>query len=219
MTIHQDRNLLTKRKAMKRSAKRIFTITQKPSPEKRIVMHTTNIENPNDYVTAIFKENGYGKDEIVQKSCSKHTSPPPQMIEAYTMEIATAVREGDLDTLKRLHDSGAALDCCNRFGEHVLHMSCRHGHVEIFKFLVDEVKVPINIVDDMQRTPLHDACWSSKLNFEIVEIIIRKAPENMLCPDKRGHTPFDYTRQSDWSKWISFLSKHRSLLTLAVQEQ
>lgn len=194
------------------------TTTDDQAPSKRI-RKSTNInvndfEKPSEYVTAVFESNGYSKEDAVARTTSKQVEPTPQMIESYSMEISAAVREGDLETLKRLHESGANLDCCSRFGQHVLHIACLRGHVDVVKFLIHEAKVSVSVVDDMGRTPFHDACWSSTLNFEILELLMTLAPEVVLCPDKRGHTPFDYTRQRDWKEWMKFLSNHQDLLTM-----
>ncbi len=121
------------------------------------------------------------------------------------------VRDNDLEKLKELYASGVILESCNRFGESLLHIACRRGHTRMVKFLVEEVKVSVHIADDMNRLPLHDACWASKPNFEIVKLLLREAPEHALCADKRGHVPFDYTRQPYWTEWVSFLFEHGSL--------
>jgi ankyrin repeat protein len=127
------------------------------------------------------------------------------------MNACMAVRDNDLEKLKELYASGVTLESCNRFGESLLHIACRRGNTRMVKFLVEEVKVSVHIADDMNRIPLHDACWASVPNFEIVELLLREAPEHALCPDKRGHTPFDYTRQPAWKEWVRFLSEHGSL--------
>lgn len=183
-------------------------------PKKRMRICSDNYKKPSEYVTALFQEAGFSKEEIMRRARLGHVRPTQTMIEAYTMEVSSAVRTGDLNTLRKLHKSGANLDCCNRFGDSLVHIACRLGHTPIVKFLINEVKASANVVDDLDRTALHDACWSSSLDFEIIEIMVRAAPENLLWPDKRGHTAFDYARQSDWTKWMTFLTKNTMLLML-----
>ena len=201
--------------------KRLFTEQQEEdsslenfSPKKRMRINSDDYKRPSEYVAAFLKAKGFCLEDIIKRASLRHVNPTQRMIEAYTMDISTAVRDGDLNTLRQLYESGADLDCCNRFGDSLVHIACRHGHANIVKFLINEVNASAHVVDDLQRTPLHDACWSSKLNFEIVEIIVRAAPENLLWPDKRGHTAFDYARQSDWTKWMIFLTENLTLLTL-----
>jgi ankyrin repeat protein len=216
-----SRNQLHNKLEMKRSFESFedipTTSTEDVSPKKKMRIATINsdaYEKPSEFVAAIFEANGFSTEDAIKRATSKHVTPTPQMIEAYTMEISMAVREGDLKTLQRLHEAGADLDCCSRFGQHALHIACLRGHLDIVEFLINQAKVSVTVVDDMGRTPFHDACWSSSLNFEIIKLMIRIAPEEMLFPDKRGHTPFDYTRERDWEEWMKFLSTHQTLLTL-----
>ncbi|KAL3940853.1 MAG: hypothetical protein SGBAC_004681 [Bacillariaceae sp.] len=171
-------------------------------------------DKPSSYAEAIFEANGFAAKQVVDYATSQQRSPTPDMIDAYTMEISMACREGDLDTVKRLHEAGTNLDCCNRFGQHVLHLACLRGHLEVVEYLIKDAKVDVLIVDDQQRTPLHDACWASQLNFDIVKLVVSEAPQLVLFPDKRGFTPFDYTRQPNWTEWKGFLESHQQMLTL-----
>jgi ankyrin repeat protein len=183
-----------------------------PSPNKKSKLVDDVIyTNPSDFLVKVFKQNGLSQANIASSASSKFVRPTPQMVQAYTMDACMAVRDNDLEKLKELYASGVTLESCNRFGESLLHIACRRGNTEMVKFLVEEVKVSVHIADDMNRIPLHDACWASKSNFEIVELLLREAPEHALCADKRGHMPFDYTRQPDWKEWVGFLSEHESL--------
>eukprot|EP00980_Cylindrotheca_fusiformis_P003984 scaffold874_cov126-Cylindrotheca_fusiformis.AAC.17 len=206
-SICKGRTMTTLDDAVESSTKRIRKSTSG-------TLNSADYEKPSEYAVAIFESNGSSKDDAIELARSKQVAPTPQMIEAYTMEISAAVREGDLETLKRLHSSGANLDCCSRFGQHVLHIACLRGHLEVVKFLIEEAEVSVSVVDDMGRSPFHDACWSSSLNFEILKLMMTIAPEVVLCPDRRGHTPLDYTRQRDWKEWMKFLTNHQNLMTL-----
>jgi ankyrin repeat protein len=186
-----------------------------PSPNKKIKLvadvHDYTISNPSEFLVKVFKQNGMSPANIASSASSKFIRPTPQMVQAYTMEASMTVRDNDLlEKLKELYALGVTLESCNRF-ESLVHIACRRGHTRMVKFLVKEVKVSVHIADDMNRLPLHDACWASKPNFEIVELLLREAPEHALCADKRGHTPFDFTRNPDWTEWVSFLFEHGSL--------
>ncbi|CAJ1961271.1 unnamed protein product [Cylindrotheca closterium] len=171
-------------------------------------------DTPTSYAQAIYQANGFSSKEVVECCKSQQRTHTPDMIDGYTMELSMACREGDLETVKKLHQAGTNLDCCNRFGQHVLHLACLRGHLEIVQYLVQVAKVDVTIVDDQQRTPLHDACWASQVNFDIVKLIIKEAPQLVLFPDKRGFTPFDYTRQPNWEEWKGFLEIHQHMLAL-----
>merc|ERR1712232_878339 len=100
--------------------------------------------------------NGFSSKEVIDYAKSQQRSPTPDMVDGYTMELSMACREGDLETIQRLHQQeGASLDCCNRFGQHVLHLACLRGHYDVVRYLMKDAEVDVTIVDDQQRTPLH----------------------------------------------------------------
>jgi hypothetical protein len=205
----------TKRLAATPCPKNLLLIN---SPNKRIKLAVEEEEaisetlSPTEYALSVFKDNGFHAEKVVQDAKAKFQTPTPEMIQAYTMEATRAVREGDLAKVEELYEQGALLDCCNRFGNRLVHIACRRQHEHIVLFLLEQVKVSIHVVDELNRTPLHDACWTSEPNFGIVELLLRFAPEHMLLPDSRGHTPFDYARKAHHGKWIQFLSNRKSML-------
>jgi ankyrin repeat protein len=83
----------------------------------------------------------------------------------------------------------------------------------LVKFFLEAIGVRTNIKDDYGRTPLHDACWSSTPNFEIMEILIKNSNTDLLLAvNVRGHTPFDYARKEHWGAWVHFFVTRRELL-------
>lgn len=186
-------------------------------PKKKIKLEAdADSAQPSEFLVQAFKENGFSPEDVISCATSKIVKPTPESVQSYTMEVTKAARHNNLDKLRELHEAGAVMDCCNRFGDSLVHIACRRGHTEIVKFLVEEVKASVHFVDDMKRTPLHDACWTSEPNFEIVEILLRAAPEHALCPDKRGDTPFNYTRRAHRKQWMKFLAEQRSILSPKV---
>lgn len=154
---------------------------------------------------------GASTKDVVAQAQHKFIEPTNEMIAAYTFEASKAVRENNLEALRELHASGALLTCCNKFGDSLLNIACRRSHTQIVKFLLEEVKVTVYMKDDTGRIALHDACWTSSPNFEVVGLLLQTAPDLALIPDHRGHTPFDYTRSQDWGKWCDFLASKKSL--------
>ena len=137
----------------------------------------------------------------------------PKQLEAYTTEKVNAVQTNDVNKLRSLLHSGETMQASNRFGESMLHTSCRRGFTSIVEFFIQEAKVNVRVRDDMGRTPMHDACWSSTPpNHEIMKLLICYAPELLLSKDKRGHSPFDYARREHWPNWVTFLNEHRKLI-------
>ncbi|KAL7492955.1 hypothetical protein ACHAWT_002091 [Skeletonema menzelii] len=136
-----------------------------------------------------------------------------EQTEAYNNEKVYAVQGNDVETLRAFHQAGEIMQTSNRFGESLLHTSCRRGFTDIVRFFINEAGVSPRVRDDMGRTPMHDACWSSSPpNHEIMRILITSAPEMLLSKDKRGHSPFDYARREYWPQWVQFLNEHRQLI-------
>lgn len=134
-------------------------------------------------------------------------------IDAYTVDKVNAVQANDVATLRALFASGHHMQASNRFGESILHTSCRRGATDVVRFFLEEANVSSRVRDDMGRTPMHDACWlSGPPNHDIMKMLIGCAPEMLLSRDKRGHSPFDYARREYWPNWVAFLNEHRQYI-------
>jgi ankyrin repeat protein len=131
--------------------------------------------------------------------------PSQKEIDAYGFEALDAVRQRDIGKLKQFLKDGRPLKCSNRFGESILHLACRKGFCDVVKFLVEEAEVPVWVKDDFGRTPLSDACWTVEPNFDLMDVLIAKAPDLLLISDARGHTPLAYVRREHWEKWVEYL--------------
>jgi hypothetical protein len=149
-------------------------------------------------------------------------STKEEEINAYDFDVLKAIREGDLDKLRNYHEAGRPLKCSNRFGESLLHLACRKALVPVVDFLINEAGVPVQVVDDMGRSPLHDAFWTPEPNFELIDLLVGKCPDLLFVKDKRGDTPLCYTRQNHWSKWSEYLKSRSDILepvSLHVRKQ
>ena len=186
------------------------TLKKPISGQKRKLCDVVDHSDPVDFLKSTFEE--YGLKVESSRDKNYFIQPTPEMIEAYDKEVLSAVREKNLEKIKKFHEGGKDMQCCNRFGESVIHMACRNGLTEIVKFLVKEAKVSLYVRDDYGRTPLHDACWTVKPNFELMDFLILQAPELLSLSDVRGHIPLAYVRKNHWSQWVEFLSQRSSLL-------
>jgi Ankyrin repeats (3 copies) len=170
--------------------------------------------NPDTYLHTILK--GMGVDVQTRPSLEVNDffiQPTDAHVAAYGSDVVMAVRQEDLDTLRKIHLSGRTLQCCNSFGEGIVHMSCRHGSLKLVRFLVEEAGASLQVRDDCGRTPLHDAFWTLKPEIELVKLIISICPDLLLLKDKRGFTPLAYARRNHWGAWCEFLDQNRDLLT------
>lgn len=175
---------------------------------------------PTAYLQALV-ESLYGYRPEV-KTASTLTGYFPEVTEeqiaAYDMHVLNAARDDDLQRLKGLYESGQTMDCCNRFGESLLHLVCRRGFKDVAEFLLVDVKLAVRISDDCGRNPFHDICWNPEVQIEIAKLLLERDPTLLLIGDKRGHTPFDYARPEDWQTWRKFLFEHRSFLEPLEEE-
>jgi ankyrin repeat protein len=169
-----------------------------------------DVINPVEYLRSTFDEFGLKIESTSEKTY--FLQPTSEMIEAYDKEVLKAVREKSLEKIKEFHKEGKVLQCCNRFGESLIHMACRNGLTDMVKFLVKEAKVSLYVRDDYGRTPLHDACWTVTPNFDLMDFLIAEAPELLALSDVRGHLPLAYVRKNHWSDWVDFLSRRKDLL-------
>lgn len=136
--------------------------------------------------------------------------PNQNEIDAYGFEALDAVRRRDIGKLREFHKEGRPLKCSNRFGESILHLACRKGYADVVGFLVNEAEVPVWVKDDFGRTPFSDACWTIEPHFDLIDILIEKAPDLLLVSDARGHTPLAYVRREHWERWVKYLKSKDS---------
>lgn len=85
-------------------------------------------------------------------------------------------------------------------------MICRRGDHELLKVFMDH-GCNLQICDDFGRTPLHDACWTSTPNFQIVELILDYDRRLMNIVDCRGSSPLSYVKRDFWGDWVVFLER------------
>lgn len=169
--------------------------------------------NPAEFMKTIIISHGYDPKVIPVLSIENFFKPITiDQIAAYDNVITDAVRSQNLDLLRDLQRSGRHMECCNRFGESIMHMACRRGSTSVVTFLLDECSSSIRLRDDFGRTPLHDACWTADVQFDIVKMLLLKEPDLLLLSDKRGHTPLDYAARDSWGPWCEFLNENRYLL-------
>jgi hypothetical protein len=165
-------------------------------------------ESPADFVKTFLEDNGEGRNA---KQVSFH-KPTEEMIAAYKVELIEVFRENDVEKCRELHNAGQSFQCCNRFGESLIHMACRRSWTNLVKFLVLEAGCSLVVQDDYGRTPFHDACWTPEPNFKLVEFLMEQVPELLNVTDVRGHTPFMYVRKAHWTVWRQFLEGRTAML-------
>lgn len=171
--------------------------------------------DPQTTLISILQSQGYKAD--IKKSSELHDffiEMTGECDAAYDQDVITAVREGDIDTLREMHENGRPLQCSNKFGESLIHMACRRGLTDVVRFLIKEAGVTLRVKDDVGRSPLHDAFWSSEPNFDLLDLLIEHDADLLLVQDNRGDLPIKYARQNQWDAWRSYLLNRREVICL-----
>lgn len=154
--------------------------------------------------------------------------PTAAQLEAYDTEKVAAVRNDDLNALRRIYGEGRTMRASNRFGETLLHVACRRGRTSMVRFFLSSdaeeegnstssaskiPRVEARVRDDLGRTPMHDLCWSSaNPDHGSMALLVRAAPELLLAKDARGFSPFDYARREHWPSWVAFLKQYEEFV-------
>lgn len=225
--IGQEHTLHSHKKSQNRTE--IFIMSAIQCNQKRSRMESNTSDNCSKRAKKMAKENCETQDFISSITKSKSVVPGSDLrdffhnytdkeIEAYQANVTSAIRSRDIERVQRLNSEGQIFQCSNRFGESIMHMACRQGCFEIVKFLVEDAKVTIRLRDDYGRTPLHDAFWSVKPNFDIVNLLLGKCPSLLFVCDKRGHTPLQYARVEHTLSWAEFLKERQTLIQQGIDE-
>jgi ankyrin repeat protein len=177
---------------------KLHVVVEKPPPAP---------QSPVEFLREMFYKNCYGGALLADLDDNlSFNRPSKAAIDAYDLGVVQAIRYNDMDRLRALLREGKSFNACNRFGESLMHMVCRRGNVEIANFLIKEAGVDVDVRDDFGRTPLHDACWTSKPNVAIMDLLLdHVSPELLLVEDVRGHTPFQYARKEHYEEWLNYL--------------
>jgi ankyrin repeat protein len=186
----------------------IDLVDEPPTPPKSPVV----------FLKEMFARNEFGARLLAsQLDNTLFARPSKEATDAYDLTVVQAIRLNDLDKLRAMLHDGKSFNACNRFGESLIHMVCRRGNIEMASFLITEARVDVDVRDDFGRTPMHDACWTSKPNVAMMDLLINNVPPDMLLTeDVRGHTPFEYARKEHYEEWTQYLSSKEEDLQMRI---
>merc|ERR1712232_1493670 len=199
------------------------TINSTKSKER----HTA--QSPESLFFSILKDAGYQPEPLPLKSTSLSENfffrPTEYHFKAYNKEVITAVQSQNMQEMRNMlqqttnkdiysqsMEINRVFDCCNRFGEGILHMACRKGLKNSVEFLLHEAEVTLRRRDDFGRTPMHDAFWSSQPLLDIVQLLVKHDPDLLLISDTRGSSPLAYAPKDQWPIWCDFLQNNKDLI-------
>ena len=169
---------------------------------------------PTDILVSILQEHGFVYRAIQSSDDDDYfVGITPDRVQSYSKDIISAIETSDVNTLIKMYfEEKLNLDCCNKFGESVLHTACRRGLPDVVDFLINEAKLDLRVRDDYGRTPMHDACWTAEPNIPLIKLLVQAWPDLLFVADKRGFTPLQYVRNTHYSKWREFMNENKHLL-------
>lgn len=212
--LHEAGCSTTRREPIDRSASLPPQAEVNEEPDKKSDKNQ-NAPNIMHFLDYILKRNGYKDCSLVaydKVPAGFFHEITEENIKADTTQILTAVRSNNIDELKRIHSEGHCMQCCNKFGESILHLACRRGYTDIVRFLLETASVSVNIRDDYGRTPFHDACWVSSTDFDLIDLLLKKSPDLLFVQDKRGFSPLQYVKSGSSSEWNDFLTERKDVI-------
>ena len=104
--------------------------------------------------------------------------------------LLEAARQGDVALCTLYLDAGVPIDCVDTDGYAgwtPLHISCRHGHVEIATLLLDRGSAAIDEKDPFGQTPLFISCRLGHL--EVATLLLERGSTAIDEKDQYGETP------------------------------
>ena len=106
--------------------------------------------------------------------------------------LLEAADKGDVTPCTLYLAAGVPLDCVNDAGLTPLHLSCRGGHVEIARLLLDRGS---NAIDEKSRgrghTPLHLACYFG--HVEIASLLLDRGSRAIDAKNRNRDTPLHHS--------------------------
>lgn len=123
------------------------------------------------------------------------------------MDLHGAVRDGDLDKIKRLIAAGEPLDTLNSYDRTPLHSACLYYKAEIVSLLLDH-GADVNKKNKFGKwTALHAACEANA--FEIVELLLKHGAL-VDIKNRYGATPLHTACENDYPHAAELLLKYNA---------
>jgi len=183
--------------------------------------------HPTGTLRAILREIDYDAVAPAPEYWDNYFQPMSQeRIQAFDAEVAKLVAQGDIVTLRKHYhqqyrrqqneedhgdqtNADLVVNACNKVtGETLLHTACQSGSYRVVSFLVKRGGGAncLQVRDNSGKSPLIDACWTNQPNFDIIRLLLQKAPCLLFAPDKRGFLPLQYVPRECYEVWNDFLA-------------
>lgn len=92
--------------------------------------------------------------------------------------------------------------------QQLLHDAARRNQLDFCKFMLEEMKLPVNVQGRQGMTPLQFAARSGKT--EMVELLLQQEDIDVDIQDDRGQTALDAARVNNKNDIVALLEEHKS---------
>lgn len=130
-------------------------------------------------------------------------TPTAKQLEDYDNELVMAVKNSNLAKIKELRNRGKSMSACNSHSESIVHIACRRSEFEIVEFMLEN-GADNNIIDDCGRNVLHDCCWRSEPQFDVLTLLLDSNLHLLHMADIRGSNPLNYVRREHWFHYCAY---------------
>eukprot|EP00957_Ditylum_brightwellii_P122201 9318493-Ditylum_brightwellii.AAC.1 len=136
--------------------------------------------------------------------------PTPLQIASFGTKLLGAIKSSDVVLVSKFLKCGFSRNPCNKFGDSVLNMVCKHGNHDILSCFLEHGS-SVRVADGFGRTPLHHSAWSANPCFKSVSMILDRSVELLRIKDGNGKTPLEYVAKDNWAAWINFLDQKKDI--------
>ncbi|XP_065572279.1 ankyrin repeat domain-containing protein 16-like isoform X2 [Artemia franciscana] len=116
-----------------------------------------------------------------------------------------ALRANNIDTAKFIISKGAHWDKRDKLGRHALHLAAEAGAEASVGFLIEDLKIPANILSNCGSTPLHFSAKEGEV--DIVKYLIQHGAD--IIRDNQGRTATDLAADRGYKQVVTLLTKER----------
>ena len=110
---------------------------------------------------------------------------------------------GRLDNIKMLIQNGADSQARDSYSSTVLHFASRNTNAEVVEFLLKLNKISVNATDNLNRTPLMDACFDGG-RLSNIQTLIRNSAD-IKARDSDGSTVLHFASRYSNNEVVEFI--------------
>ncbi len=154
----------------------------------------------------------FNLDSLVEKLTRKGQDPNLTDIKGST-PLALAARRANIDAVTALIKAGASVNPVDNAGRSPLHWSIYEGHFAVFKFLMEQKGIDVNISDARwsHYTPLMVAAASGYTDYTALLLASSSIDVNKQCASPSGGTALTLASQRGQTAVVKLLLAHPSI--------